>query len=106
MACAAPAPAPAPAEAEYHWRSANPLIEETTNDTLDMMAAVINSFSDGGIKVDFYSDGLLGSHSEIFHGVQEGNIKIGIFSPYLDIVPSGIGQGAPCQTLLTLSAQS
>ncbi len=40
--------------------------------------------------MEFYPDGLLGSHSEIFHAVQEGSVEMGVFAPYVDIVPGGM----------------
>jgi len=32
----------------------------------------------------------LGTHSEIFKAVREGTVEIGIFAPYVDIVPGGM----------------
>ena len=80
----------APAEAEYKWRFATPWTQKTRNDSIQLFCDLINVYSDGRIEVEFYPDGLLGSHSEIFHAVREGDIEIGVYAPYVDIVPGGM----------------
>jgi TRAP-type C4-dicarboxylate transport system substrate-binding protein len=39
------------------------------------------------MQVEFYPDGLLGSHDEIFRAVQEGSVEMGVYAPYVDLVP-------------------
>jgi C4-dicarboxylate-binding protein DctP len=45
--------------------------------------------------VTLYPDGTLGTHDEIFHAVQEGSVEIGIFSPYVNLVPGGMLNWVP-----------
>ncbi len=40
--------------------------------------------------VDFYPDGLLGTHDEIFQAVQAGDIEIANCCPYVHLVPGGM----------------
>jgi TRAP-type C4-dicarboxylate transport system substrate-binding protein len=42
------------------------------------------------MQVEFYPDGLLGSHDEIFRAVQEGSVEMGVYAPYVDLVPGGM----------------
>jgi TRAP-type C4-dicarboxylate transport system substrate-binding protein len=42
------------------------------------------------MEVEFYPDGLLGSHDEIFRAVQEGSVEMGVYAPYVDLVPGGM----------------
>jgi len=51
---------------------------------------LINVYSDRRIEVEFYPDGLLGSHDEIFRAVQEGSVEGGVYAPYVDLVPGGM----------------
>jgi len=50
----------------------------------------MNVYSDGKIQAEFYPDGLLGSHDEIFHAVQEGSVEGSTFAPYVNLVPGGM----------------
>lgn len=85
---------PAP-KAEYNWRLGTPWTQKVRNDSLALYCDLINVYSDGRIKVELYPDGLLGSHSEIFHAVQEGSVEMGMFAPYVDIVPGGMMNWMP-----------
>ncbi|HEX76831.1 MAG TPA: TRAP transporter substrate-binding protein [Dehalococcoidia bacterium] len=77
-------------EPEYKWRFGTPWTQKTRNESIALFCDLIYVYSNGRIKVDFYPDGLLGSHTEIFHAMQEGTIEMGVFAPYVDIVPGGM----------------
>ncbi len=103
VACAAPAPtptalapatvtapAPAPAKAEYEWRFASPWTQQGRNESLQLFVDLMNVYSDGRIQAEFYPNGLLGSHDEIFRAVQEGSVEGGVYAPYVTLVPGGM----------------
>ncbi|MBE9469901.1 MAG: TRAP transporter substrate-binding protein [Chloroflexi bacterium] len=92
---AAPEAAATLPKAEYQWRLGTPWTQDVRNQSLAMFCELIGDYSDGRIEVEFYPDGLLGSHTEIFHAVQEGTVEIGIFAPYVDIVPGGMMNWIP-----------
>jgi C4-dicarboxylate-binding protein DctP len=57
---------------------------------MQLFTDLIEHYSDGRIQIEFYPDGLLGSHDEIFHAVQEGSVEMGDFAPYVNLVPGGM----------------
>ena len=75
---------------EYTWRFGYPESMVTRNQSLELFTHLIDFYSDGRIKVDYYGNGVLGSHSEIFDAVQAGDVEMGCFAPYVDIVPGGM----------------
>ena len=82
---------PAAPEAEYKWRFGMPFIGQALrNESCQLFCDLVNVYSDGRIEVEYYPDGLLGTHTEIFHGVQEGSIEFGNFAPYVDLIPGGM----------------
>jgi len=85
-----PALADAGATAEYRWRAASPWTQKTRNDSITLFAELVNNYSNGKIQTRFQHSGLLGTHDEIFHAVREGSIEIGIFAPYVNLVPGGM----------------
>lgn len=93
---AACAPAPsgeeaAPAEAEYNWRFGIPFIGQALrNESCQLFCDLVGVYSDGRIDVEFYPDGLLGSHDEHFHAIQEGSLEFSNFAPYVNLVPGGM----------------
>lgn len=82
---------PAAPEAEYNWRFGMPFIgQELRNESCQLFCDLANVYSDGRIEVEYYPDGLLGTHSEIFHAIQEGSIEFANFAPYVDLIPGGM----------------
>lgn len=78
------------AEPEYKWRFGVPWTRELQNQSMQLFCDLVEFYSDGKIKITLYPDGTLGTHDEIFHAVQEGSVEIGIFSPYVNLVPGGM----------------
>ena len=78
------------AAVEYTWRMGYPETMETRNESLELFCHLIDFYSDGRIDVEYYGHGVLGSHSEIFDAVQAGDVEMGAFAPYVDIVPGGM----------------
>jgi len=78
------------AKAEYEWRFGVPWSRELQNESMQLFCDLVKLYSDGKMEVKLYPNGALGTHDEIFHGVQEGSIEIGIFSPYVNLVPGGM----------------
>jgi TRAP-type C4-dicarboxylate transport system substrate-binding protein len=65
-------------QAEYEWRCASYIVREVRNTSVELFSDLVEQYSEGRIKVDFYPDGVLGSHDEIFHSVQEGTIEMAL----------------------------
>jgi len=86
----APKPAPAPAAPEYKWRLGSAWVQKVRNESLQLFCDIVGVYSGGKIKTEFYPGGALGTHSEIFKAVREGTVEMGIFAPYVDIVPGGM----------------
>jgi C4-dicarboxylate-binding protein DctP len=59
------------------------------------MCQLINVYTDGKIRVDFYPNNLLGSHDETFHAVQEGSVEMAVLCPYANLVPGGVINSMP-----------
>ncbi len=85
-----PALADAQAKVEYRWRAASPWTQKTRNDSITLFTELVNKYSNGRIQTRFQHSGLLGTHDEIFHAVREGSIEIGVFAPYVNLVPGGM----------------
>lgn len=75
---------------EYTWRFGYAESMTTRNESLEMFTHLIEAYSDDRIEVEYYGNGVLGSHSEIFDAVQMGDVEMGCFAPYVDIVPGGM----------------
>jgi len=75
---------------EYEWRCASPYTIRTTNDAMALFCTLVNSYSGGRMHVEFYPDGLLGSHDETFGAVQEGSIEMAVLGPMVNLVPGGM----------------
>ena len=78
------------AKAEYEWRFGNPQSRASQNESMALFCDLVKFYSDGKMEIKLYPGGALGSHNEIFHGVQGGDIEMGILSPYVDLVPGGM----------------
>lgn len=75
---------------EYKWRFGSAWTVEIEDRANQLFCDLVDYYSDGRMKITLYPNGALGSHDEIFHAVQEGSVEIGIFSPYVNIVPGGL----------------
>ena len=78
------------AKAEHEWRFGVPWSRELQNDSMQLFCDLVKFYSDGKMEIKLYPNGSLGTHDEIFHGVQDGSIEVGIFSPYVNLVPGGM----------------
>lgn len=78
------------ASAEYEWTFSQPWTRPIANKVFHDFVKKVDDYTDGQVEIKFYENGLLGNHSETFHGVQDGSITIGVFSPYAEIIPGGV----------------
>jgi TRAP-type C4-dicarboxylate transport system substrate-binding protein len=90
-----PPPAEANKKKQYRWRLGSPWTQQVRNESAQMFCDLINVYTDGKIEVRFQPSALLGSHDEIFHAVQEGSVEMGIFAPYVNLVPGGMMNWMP-----------
>lgn len=84
------APGTASAKAEYEWTFSQPWVRPLANKAYQRFIDKSREYTNGRVEIKLYVDGLLGNHDETFHGVQEGSITIGTFSPYVSLVPGGV----------------
>ena len=77
-------------KAQYRWRFGSPWTQKIRNESISLFCELVNKYSDGRIKIQFQSSGLLGTHDEIFHAVRDGSTEMGVFAPYVSIVPGGM----------------
>lgn len=75
---------------EYEWRFGSSWTVELQDRANQLFCDLVDYYSDGRLKITLYPNGALGSHDEIFHAVQEGSVEMGVFSPYVNIVPGGL----------------
>ncbi len=80
----------ASAKAEYQWKFAQPWSRPLSNTSYRIFCDLVKKYTNGRMEIKFYPDGLLGTHDESFHAVQDGSIEIGVFSPYVTLVPGGM----------------
>lgn len=78
------------AKAKYSWTFSQPWTRPLSNKGFKLFCEKVNEYSDGQIEIQFFADGLLGSHNEAFHGMQDGSITMGVFSPYVSLIPGGM----------------
>jgi C4-dicarboxylate-binding protein DctP len=78
------------AKAEYEWRFGVAWTRELQNETMALFCDLVKLYSNGRMEIELYPNGALGSHDEIFHAVQEGTVEMGIFAPYVNLVPGGM----------------
>lgn len=86
---------PAMAAPEYKWKFAQTTVRPTQAMSMRLFCDLVKKYSNGRMEIKFYPDGLMGSHDEIFHAVQEGSIEIGNFAPYVNLVPGGMFNWMP-----------
>ena len=77
------------AEAKYKWQFAQPWSRPMADRGYRIFCEKVKEYTNGDIEITLYTDGLLGTHDESFHGVRDGSIEIGCFSPYVNLVPGG-----------------
>lgn len=80
---------------KYEWRFGAAFARPLENETNEIFVDLVDVYSDGMMEVVYYPDGVLGSHTELFHAVQEGSVEIGAIYPYSSVVPGGFIQGMP-----------
>jgi len=88
----------APVEAEYQWRMGNAWTQLERNTSMQLFADLIHEYSDGRIEVEFFPDGLLGTHDELFHAVMDGSVEMGNLCPYVHLLPGGMLNWMPWTT--------
>jgi len=82
---------PSPAEAKkMNWRFGSAWTQKERNESIQLFCDLIGIYTKGEIEVKFQPSGLLGSHDEIFHAVQEGSVQLGVFAPYVNLIPGGM----------------
>ncbi len=72
------------------WRLGSAWTQKERNISVQLFADLIKVYTNGEIEVKFSPSGLLGSHDEIFHAVQEGSVQMALFAPYVNLVPGGM----------------
>lgn len=80
-------------EVEYKWRFGVPWTRKLQNESMQLFCDLVKLYSDGRMEIQLYPDGVMGTHDEIFHSVQEGSTEIGIFTAYVNLVPGGVLNG-------------
>lgn len=88
----------AASKAEYKWKFGNPWTRPTINENLQLFCDLVGEYSNGRIELKYYPDAQLGSHDETFHAVRRGDVTMGMFSPYVNIVPGGMINWMPWST--------
>lgn len=89
------APAMAKDGPEYKWKFAQTTVRPTQAESMRLFCDLVKTYTDGRMEIKFFENGILGSHNEIFHAVQEGSIEIGNFAPYVNLVPGGMFNWMP-----------
>ena len=90
VASCAPATPEEAIEAEYTWRAGTSEVEPLRNPSIALFCDLIEVYSEGRIEIEWFPDGLLGGHDEIFHALQEGSIEIGHANPYVSLCSGGM----------------
>ena len=82
-------------KAEYKWKLGIPWSRPAVDENLKLFCQLINEYSGGRIEVKYYPDGQLGTHDETFHAVRKGDVAMGLFAPYVNLVPGGMVNWMP-----------
>lgn len=80
---------------QYRWKFANTLVQAHVDPYFQKFCDLVEKYTDGQITFRYYPDNQLGTHDEIFHGVQEGSIQVAQIAPYVHIVPGGMVNWMP-----------
>jgi len=89
------APAIAKDGPEYKWKFAQTTVRPTQGASMKLFCDLVKTYTGGRMEIEFFENGILGSHNEIFHAVQDGSIEIGNFAPYVNLVPGGMFNWMP-----------
>lgn len=76
--------------AEHEWTFSQPWVRPVGNKVIKKFAEDVKKETNGRIEIKVHYDGLMGNHDETFQGVQSGSISIGVFSPYVNLIPGGV----------------
>jgi len=95
---AAVVPSEAAKKPEYKWKLGIPWTRPAVDDNLKLFCKLIEEYSDGRIEVKYYPDGQLGTHDETFHAVRRGDVTMGLFSAYVNLIPGGMINWMPWST--------
>lgn len=74
----------------YKWRLGSAWTQPVRNESVEIFCELLYTYSGGKIRMKFQPRGLLGGHDEIFHAVQDGSVEMGVFAPYVNLVPGGM----------------
>lgn len=91
-------PAPEGVAPEWRWRFADAFTAPARHKAHQVFIDLVEAYTDGRVQITLYPDGVLGTHREIFHAVQAGDIEIMMCFPYVDIVPGGMLNWMPWGT--------
>lgn len=80
---------------EYKWRFGQTSVRASQGKSYKLFCELINKYSNGRIEVEFFPDNQLGTLHEIFHAVQDGEVEMCGFAPYVDLVPGGMFNWMP-----------
>ncbi len=89
---------PSEAAPQYRWKLGIPWSRPAVDENLKLFCQLVEEYSGGRIEVRYYPDGQLGTHDETFHGVRRGDITMGLFAPYVNLVPGGMINWMPWGT--------
>lgn len=82
-------------KAEHKWKLGIPWSRPAVDENMKLFCQLINEYSGGRIEVKYYPDGQLGTHDETFHAVRKGDVQMGLFSPYVNLIPGGMMNWMP-----------
>ncbi len=80
---------------EYNWKFAQTTVRPTQAKSMQLFCDLVKAYTDGRMEIKFFENGILGSHNEIFHAVQDGSIQIANIAPYVNLVPGGMFNWMP-----------
>ena len=85
----------AEAAPKYKWSFAQPWTRPLADQGYQLFIDKVKEYTNGDIEITLYSNGLLGTHDESFHGVRDGSVEIAALSPYVNLVPGGMVNWVP-----------
>ena len=80
---------------EYKWRFGQTSVRVSQGKSYKLFCELIKKYSNGRIEVEFFPDNQLGTLDEIFHAVQDGEVEMCGFAPYVNLVPGGMFNWMP-----------
>jgi len=83
-------PAFAETKPEYKWRFAQGWSFKVLDEGLPIFCDLVKLYSNGRMEIELYPHGILGTHDEMFHAIQEGSVEMGLLCPYVNLVPGGM----------------